>query len=287
MKKKVLGIVVLFIVYVLAFLLGLFIFNIVEEEFNILISLLISDIIATIFVWLCGVILKSASVYDPYWSVQTALIYVSLQIKYNNFSLESILFLMFILFWAVRLTYNFIHGFHDLSYVDWRYKMLKEKTKGFYQLVNLFGICIFPTLIVFIASIPAFLYVIKDIQSSPFNIIGLLIMFLGTMLELKSDIDMSKFKKTRSSNKEIIRVGLWKWSRHPNYLGEILFWYGVALVYIVNDIKCWYIIIGAILNMIMFLVISIPMAEKNLIKYKEGYELYKSDTRMLLPLRKK
>lgn len=287
MKKRSLGILILSFIYIFSFLIGLIVFNLIENQFDIIISLLISDVVATVFVWLCGVIFKSASVYDPYWSVQTVFIYVSLLVKYNNFNLGNIIFFIFILFWAVRLTYNFIHGFHDLSYVDWRYKMLKEKTKGFYQLVNLFGICMFPTLIVFSASIPAFLYVIKDIQSNPFNIIGLLIMFLGTMLELKSDIDMSKFKKTRSSNKEIIRAGLWKWSRHPNYLGEILFWYGVALVYIVNDIKCWYTIIGAILNMIMFLVISIPMAEKNLIKYKEGYELYKSDTRMLLPLRKK
>lgn len=286
MKKKVLGIVVLFIVYVLAFLLGLFIFNIVEEEFNILISLLISDIIATIFVWLCGVILKSASVYDPYWSVQTVLIYVSLQIKYNNFSLGSILFLMFILFWAIRLTYNFIHGFNDLSYIDWRYKMLKEKTKGFYQVVNLLGICMFPTLIVYLASIPAFLYVINGIDDNLLSIIGFVIMFLGTMLELKSDFDMAKFKKIRSSKNDIIRVGLWKWSRHPNYLGEILFWYGVALVYIVCDFEHWYVIIGAMLNMLMFLFISIPMAENNLKKYKENYEIYKDKTRMLLPIKK-
>ena len=218
MKKKILGSLVLFIVYVLAFILGLFIFNIIEEEFNILISLLISNVISTVFVWICGVILKSASVYDPYWSVQTVLIYVSLQIKYNNFSLGSILFLVFILFWAIRLTYNFIHGFNGLSYIDWRYKMLKEKTKGFYQIVNLLGICMFPTLIVYIASIPAFLYVIEGIDVNPLSIIGFVIMFLGTMLELVSDLNMAKFKNERTNKSEIIRVGLWRWSRHPNYL---------------------------------------------------------------------
>ena len=83
-------------------------------------------------------------------------------------------------------------------------------------------------------------------------------MILATMLELISDFNMIQFKKIRKSNKEIIRVGLWKYSRHPNYLGEILFWYGVALVFILSNLSMWYVIVGAILNKMLFLFISIP-----------------------------
>ena len=167
--------------------------------------------------------------------------------------------------------------------------MLKEKTGGFFQLVNLLGICMVPTIIVYLASIPMFLYIFENRDFEPLNIIGLGIMILGTMLELISDNNMAKFKKIRKDNSEIINVGLWKYSRHPNYLGEILFWYGVAFVFIISssfEFKYWYAIIGTILNTLLFIFISIPMAENHMKNYKPGFTEYKKKTRMLLPIKK-
>ena len=88
------------------------------------------------------------------------------------------------------------------------------------------------------------------------------------------------------SKKEIIRVGLWKYSRHPNYLGEIIFWYGVALVLILPSYNFWYLGLGAILNTLLFLFISIPLAENHMKTYKPGFDEYKKKTRMLLPIKK-
>ena len=111
-------------------------------------------------------------------------------------------------------------------------------------------------------------------------------MIFATILELISDLNMAKFKEIRTSKDEIINVGLWKYSRHPNYLGEILFWYGVALVLILNNLSMWYVIIGAIMNTMLFLFISIPLAENHLKSYKAGFDEYKKRTRMLLPIKK-
>ena len=79
--------------------------------------MLIADVVATIYIWVVGIFYKTASIYDPYWSVQTVVIFVCLMIGYKTFNLGSILYLAGLLFWAVRLTYNFIYGFHDMSYI--------------------------------------------------------------------------------------------------------------------------------------------------------------------------
>ena len=64
---------------------------------------------------------------------------------------------------------------------------------------------------------------------------------MSVIIEMKADIDIHEFKKIRTNRNEIIRIGLWKYSRHPNYFGEICFWYGIAMVYIFCDfIKNWY-----------------------------------------------
>ena len=72
---------------------------------------------------------------------------------------------------------NFILGFHSLKYVDWRYKMLKEKTGKFYQVVNLLGICMFPTLVVYAATLPVIAYA-SITTFSMLDVIGLSIIVL-------------------------------------------------------------------------------------------------------------
>lgn len=286
MKKKIGGLLILLVTYIIATVIGVISFNLLKGQVDVIWNILIADVIATVFVWIVGIIFKTASIYDPYWSVQTPIIYVLLMIEYKTFNFGNVLFLAFILFWAIRLTYNFIHGFNDISYIDWRYAHYRDTTGKWYQIVSLFGIHLVPTIIVYAASLPAFMYVINGAEFNLFNIIGLVIMLLGTLLELVSDLNMIRFKKIRKSKEEIINVGLWKYSRHPNYLGEIIFWYGVALVFILSNLSSWYLIIGAILNTLLFLFISIPLAENHLKTYKSGFEDYKKRTRMLLPIKK-
>ena len=288
MKDKVVGLIALAIVYILAAAIGVVAFMLLDRYYtNDLLNILIADVLATIFVWACGLLLKTASTYDPYWSVQTIIIYFFLLIRYQNFNLGTILLLSAIALYSIRLTTNFIIGFDSLKYVDWRYKMLKEKSGPLYQLVNLFGICMFPTLVVYSASIPAFLYARMG-SFSWFNLIGIGVILLGTLLELISDIQMKKFIKQRTSREEVINIGLWKYSRHPNYLGEILIWFGVGLVFIVSFPQYWYFFLGAILNFLMFLFISIPMEENHMKEYKKDIDKYIKTTSalLLLPRRK-
>ncbi|ORX58516.1 DUF1295-domain-containing protein [Piromyces finnis] len=267
MNKRFLGLILLLIVYILASLLGIGLFILFKNIFSVLINILICDVIATVFVWICGLILKTASTYDPYWSVQTIIIYIPLLFYYQNWNWFTIIPVIVIGLYSIRLTTNFAIGFHDLTYVDWRYKLIKEKTKKFYQLVNLLGICMFPTLVVYGASVPLFIYASLN-SFSYLDIIGSIIILGGTILELIADRQMKKFIKTRKSRDEVINVGLWKYSRHPNYLGEISIWFGVALILIINNFSYWYCIVGAIINLLMFLIISIPLEEYHMKSYK-------------------
>ena len=287
MKRKITGLTVLLVVYILAVLIGVLVFVGFENlGLNDYISVLLADVAATIFVWFMGVIFKTASMYDPYWSLQTVIIYLALLIRNNNWNLGTILLLAVIAIYSIRLTTNFIIGFDSLSYVDWRYRMLKEKTGRLYPAVNLLGICMFPTLVVYACSLPVVAYANIGMFSY-WDIIGLTIILLGVFLEFVSDIQMKQFIKKRTSRTEVINIGLWKYSRHPNYLGEILIWFGAALTLIVASLAYWYFIFGAVINLLMFLFISIPMEEKHLKEYKENYDEYLKTTSVLFILPRK
>ena len=282
-KKKALGLFILLGVYLVAICIGTGIFLLLKGHVHYLLNILICDVAATIVVWLFGVIFKTASMYDPYWSVQTVIFYIGLLIYFNNFNFFTIIPLIALAIYSVRLTGNFIMGFHDLTYVDWRYTMLKEKSGKLFQLVNLFGICMFPTLVVYGASLPIFVYASLT-EFSYLDMIGSIIIMGGVFLEFIADWQMKIFIKYRTSKNLVIDYGLWKYSRHPNYLGEIAIWFGVALVLMIHNPTYWYFIFGAVINLLMFLFISIPMEEKHMLEYKPALKEYIKTTSMLLLL---
>ena len=123
MNKKTKGLLILLFSYIISFIIGLISFKFFENNIPIIWNILIANVVSTIVIYIIGCIYKTASIYDPYWSIQTVVIYICLMIYYKTINVGNVIFLICILFWAIRLTYNFIHGFNDISYIDWRYKI--------------------------------------------------------------------------------------------------------------------------------------------------------------------
>ena len=285
MAEKAKAITEIFSYYVIVIILCIIFGLQINDYFNTYITLLLSDVFGTILIWGIGIFKKTASLYDPYWSVAPIVMALSLIIYYNNFSGMVLLIFISMTIWSIRLTLNFTLDFSSFSYEDYRYKLLREKFGSLFQIVNFFGICLFPTLIVYSAMIPFISLVQKVSAYNSLFIIGVCVINLGTLLSLISDIQSRKFRKTRKSKAELNRTGLWKYSRHPNYLGEILVWWGLYLSVILIGGFSPFIITGTILNTCLFLFISIPMAENHLKTYKTDYEIYKKETNMLLPIK--
>lgn len=284
-NNKLLSVLLIVFIYVLALVGGIFVYKyFVDLDFWL--KLLIADIASTIIVFIFSILLKNASVYDPYWSVQPFVIVLAVMINYP-INLPIILMFSVITLWAFRLTINWLYTFYNLNYEDWRYKLLKDKTKYFYPIINFIGIHMVPTLVVYLCTLPACYLIINNSSLNVFTILGFIISMVAILLEFFADMQMHRYKKNKKLNKVdyiFIRDGLWKYSRHPNYLGEILMWYGIAFISL-SSINDYLFFIGAICNTLLFICVSIPMAEKKQSK-KEGFYKYKNATRYLLPFKK-
>lgn len=244
-----------------------------------------ADLAATIIVYLAGTALNNATVYDPYWSVAPIVILVALVYSLDISGSGVWLLLFVITLWGGRLTANWIDTFQDLNHQDWRYDLFRERFPRAYPLISLAGIHLFPTLIVFFALIPAIQFLTVPVLT-PLTVMAAAICLAATILQSISDRQMRRFRRERASASEIIQTGVWKYARHPNYLAEIIFWWGIYLFLISANPQLWYLGFGALLNTLMFLFISIPMAEKRLAREKAGYDEYRERTRMLLPLKR-
>ena len=273
---------VIFFVYVVALIGGIVGYS-AFDQYDLWLRLLIADVVATAITFLFSTLLANASVYDPYWSVQPIIIAIAFALMSPSLGLAQILPLIAVIIWGVRLTANWAYTFHGLDIQDWRYTMLKQKTGLFYPLVNFFGIHLFPTLVVYACTLPV---VYTMIYAPSFNV-GSIIFFLVSLaavgLQGYSDYLMHKFRK--SGQKGFNRSGTWKHSRHPNYLGEILMWWGIALAFVCVMPELWYLMAGALINTLMFLFVSVPLADRRQSR-KKGFAEYAAATRMLLPIKK-
>ena len=279
-KSRTASFITVGIIYILSAILGIIIYNLLDFPFYI--NLLIADIASTVFVFLFSVILKNASVYDPYWSVQPPVILIAFMIEYGASS-AGIIAVAAVTLWALRLTANWAYTFGNLTHQDWRYTMLSEKCGRAYPLVNFVGIHLVPTLVVYLCTLPAAFVIYYGWEFSPIALVGIFLSLFATALQCVADIEMHSFRKSGIGG--FIRVGLWKHSRHPNYLGEILMWWGVGIYAVALMPSYWFLFGGAFANTLLFAIVSIPMADKRQAK-KEGFEEYKRATRVLLPLTK-
>lgn len=279
-NNRVLSFMVLGLIYVFATVVGVVVYKLLSFDFWL--NLLIADVVATVFTFIFSLIFKNASVYDPYWSVQPPIIITLFAIK-CGLNILGIFLMVAVWFWGVRLTANWAYTFKNLTCQDWRYTMLSEKTGKLYPIVNFVGIHLVPTLVVYFCILPAVFAIKLGLNFNVFSGVFAFFAVCSATMQGIADIQMHEYRKNRKGN--FIRVGLWKYSRHPNYLGEICMWWNIGLSVVIANLGYWYLLLGAVLNTLLFLFVSIPLAEGRQSK-KEGYEEYKKETRALLPIKK-
>ena len=279
-SNRIASFFVIAFVYALATAVGLVTYRALALDWWL--GLLIADAVATVVTFVFSLIFNNASVYDPYWSVQPPVILVAFVIG-GTVTVLGALLLVVVSIWAIRLTANWAYTFGNLYHQDWRYTMLKQKTGKLYPIVNFVGIHMVPTLVVYGCVLPAVYAIITGLTVTVGSVLFLCLSLVAIIIQGTADIQMHKFRKNRDS--VFIRRGLWKYSRHPNYLGEITMWWGVALAVVCANPSVWYLLAGALANTVLFICVSIPLAEGKQSK-KEGYSEYKKQTRALLPIKK-
>ncbi|MBY9018800.1 MAG: DUF1295 domain-containing protein [Candidatus Lokiarchaeota archaeon] len=283
-KDLIIAHVVCFISYCLAFIVAItswFFFS----NLSFLIRILIADISATMIIFVFSIFFKNVSLYDPYWSVAPPIIiffYYFSPVASHYDLLRQTIVLTLVCAWSIRLTFNWARQWKGLSHEDWRYSERRKK-KSFW-FINLFGLQLMPTLLVYLGCLSFYPVMFAEINS--FGIIDLvaIVITLGAIIiETLADIQSYKFRNNRENQEQFIKTGLWSYSRHPNYFGEVTFWWGLFLFSFASNPSFWGFIIGPISITILFIGISIPLMEKRNLRTKPSYDKYIEQVSALIP----
>lgn len=277
--KKIRDLFIILMIYILAYVVGYFSSLHIDNE---ILKFGVFDIAATVVTYVFSVILANSSVYDAYWSLTPMVMSIWLFVINRAFAPFQIAVLVVFNIWSLRLTANWISVFTDFSYEDWRYRKYRSENNRFtWPIVNFFGIHFMPTVFVFAGMLP--LFVMAHNPLGGWSIPGIIVIISGVVMELLADKAMHRFIAEGNSGK-VCYYGLWNYSRHPNYLGEITVWLGVYVAMLPYAVSYWYYCVGFVVIAIMFNTISIPLMEKRQLARRPEYAEYRRRTSRLLIL---
>ncbi len=199
-----------------------------------------------------------------------------------QFSPVSLLTNVLVSIWGLRLSLH-IYKRNRHKPEDSRYQLWRKTWKNFF-LRSYLQVFLLQGLLLYLIALP----VIFINRAAPFSfgaisIIGLLVWVFGFSCEYIADKQLAKFIADPNNKGKILQEGLWRYSRHPNYFGEVTQWWGIFLI-AVSLPGAWITVIGplTITGLILF-VSGVPLLEK---KYegRKDFEAYKKRTSVFIPL---
>jgi len=231
--------------------------------------------------FLICIVKKDNSLVDIAWGFGFVLAVLFTLIRTSTQTIDLIVAIL-VAIWGTRL------GLHILARKigkpeDFRYQKWRREWKYFY-LRSFFQIFLFQGFLLYIIVYPSVKIISSDTPDFGFlTLIGLTIWLIGFGFEVISDWQLRKFLEQRESREEVMTEGLWKYSRHPNYFGEALLWWGIFVVAL-DTVGGLLIILSPILITILVRFVSgVPLLEKRYQDH-ENYQKYAEKTSIFIPL---
>ncbi|MEM1414068.1 MAG: DUF1295 domain-containing protein [Myxococcota bacterium] len=246
-----------------------------------------ADMAGTLGIFAFSFAFRNSSFYDAYWSVApiaVVLLWASLPgIAPLG---RKLLVLGLVLWWGARLTGNWYRSWTGLDHEDWRYLELKQKSGRGYWLLSLFGFHLFPTVEVYLGLLACWPALVAGGQPlGALDAVAALVTAGAILIEQVADDQLDAFLRVRKPG-EILARGLWKHARHPNYFGEMSFWWGLWLFGYAADPRWAWTIIGPLAISALIVFVSIPMIEARSLARRPGYAEHVKRTWAFLPLPK-
>lgn len=247
---------------------------------------LAADVAATLVIFAFSLRYRNSSFYDAYWSVIPPLLALYWFCTHSGFdTTRAALVMGLVWLWGIRLTANWATYWEGLSHEDWRYPIVRARAGRHAVLADLFGIHLFPTVQVFLGCLP--IYAVMSRGTAPLGLLDLLAaaVTLGAILiETIADLQLHAFIARKKTPGSFIDTGLWAWSRHPNYFGELSFWWGLMLFGLAAAPDQWFWIVpGALAMTAMFVFASIPFMDQRSVERRPAYAEHMRRVSALVP----
>ena len=231
--------------------------------------------------FLVSLIKKKNDVADVAWGLGFVVLVWSSFLVTVSFNARSLLINSLVSIWGLRLAFH-IYQRNKGKEEDFRYRQWREKWGKWFYLRSYLQVFILQGLLLYAIALPVLL-VNKNLGAGLgwLDLAGFLIWLLGFFFEAVGDRQLSQFVKD-PSKEGMMNEGLWRYTRHPNYFGEVTQWWGIFLIALSLP-NSWFAVIGPLtITVLVVFVSGIPPVEEKM-KEREGFEEYAKKTNKFFP----
>jgi len=249
-------------------------------------SLLTSVItIAVVMVgtWVVSVVRRDASIVDIVWGSGFVVVAVVTHARDSAIGAADWFVTTMVALWGLRLSIHLGVRNHGAG-EDYRYQAMRRHWGDRFWLISLVTVFALQGVMMWLVSLPVQLVRSGDGPGvGAWLIIGTIIAASGLVVETVADLQLRAFKASAENSGQIMDRGLWAWTRHPNYFGDSLFWWGIAVMVLGVPSARWGLIGALVMNVLLVRVSGVAMLERSLSRRKPEWEAYVARTPAFLP----
>jgi steroid 5-alpha reductase family enzyme len=241
-------------------------------------------VVLMLTLWVISVAIHDASIVDPVWGLAFVLIAWTAVATTSSRTSVATLLVGLVTIWGLRLSIYL--GRRNLGKgEDFRYQAMRRRYGARFPLISLFIVFLLQAGLAWVVSLP----VQAGIQgsagaslTSPLVLAGVVLWAIGLAFESVGDLQLARFKRDPSNQGQVLDRGLWRYTRHPNYFGDFLVWWGFFLVAAATG--AWWTVVGPVLMAILLIRVSgAGLLEQTIGERRPGYADYIRRTSGFVP----
>lgn len=239
-------------------------------------------LIFMVLLFLVAQIKRDNSIVDIGWGLGFVIVALTTFGYQEGFDIRQLLVTSLVCIWGVRLgVYLFIRSLGRGE--DYRYANFRKQWGNRAALISFFRVFMMQGFIMLLLAYP--IIRVHAEHSSALDLtayLGLMLWIVGFGFQVIGDWQLRQFKKKRRNPEEVLTWGLWRYTRHPNYFGEAVMWWGVALIVLPLPGGWGALISSLLINFLLLKISGVPFLDR---RYADNpaYQQYKRETNRFIP----
>ena len=237
--------------------------------------------VGAVLLWVVSLVRKDASVADPAWAPAFLLVALASLAAGPPPGDRAYLVLFCVAAWASRLGSHLLrrnraHG------EDARYVAMRATHGSRFWWVSLFTVFLLQASLAWLVSLPVQAAMVSTAAFGPLDLLGFGLFGVGLCVEALADVQLNRFRADPRSRGRVLDTGLWRYSRHPNYFGNAVLWWGLGVVSLGTG--AWPALVGPLLmNTLLLKVSGVVLLEKDIAERRPAYARYIQETSPFIP----
>jgi len=235
--------------------------------------------------WIISLIIKDSSIVDIFWGLGFIVITGLTFALGGGFASRKLLVLILVVIWGLRLAIHI--GRRNIGKgEDKRYQAFRRSGGANYWWISFLQVFALQGALMLLIAVPLIAAQVSPeaAQITTLDVLGASLWLVGFSFEAIGDWQLVRFKADPANKGKVMNTGLWRYTRHPNYFGEAVLWWGYFMIALTTPIGIWTVISPLVMTFLLVRVSGVALLEKSMANRGPEYQAYLKTTSAFIPM---